>query len=217
MTGRITLISSISQSSDQVHITVLRSMQKLVRYPFIGVLIKFISQFTYQCLINKMFAHYLGKSMEVYIDDILVNSEKSNQHLQHLDKIFFGKFLEYLVSINEKEANPNSVKEILTCLLQETKKMYRSWLIGALHSAYSYHNPQIEAKASLISLKVIKTLSGQKNVIRLFNAWKNIWCPLFYSKVCQWEDLYLYLDVSRVAVAGSYFRVIPKTLPNLLC
>lgn len=45
---------------------------------------------TNQCLMNKMFSNYIGNKMfsiyirntiEVYIDDILIKANKSNQHL----------------------------------------------------------------------------------------------------------------------------------------
>ena len=41
---------------------------------------------TYQKLVNKMFTDYLGNTMEVYIDDILVKSLLAEQHLDHLAK-----------------------------------------------------------------------------------------------------------------------------------
>lgn len=39
---------------------------------------------TYQMLVNKMFADYLGDTMEVYIDEMLVKSLFAEQHLNHL-------------------------------------------------------------------------------------------------------------------------------------
>ena len=39
---------------------------------------------TYQRLVNKMFVDYLGDTMEVYIDDMLVKSLFVKQHLDHL-------------------------------------------------------------------------------------------------------------------------------------
>ena len=39
---------------------------------------------TYQRLVNKMFANYLGDTMEVYIDDMLVKSLLAEQQLDHL-------------------------------------------------------------------------------------------------------------------------------------
>ena len=42
----------------------------------------------YQRLVNKMFSDYLGKTMEVYIDDMLVKSLSTEQHLDHLRQAF---------------------------------------------------------------------------------------------------------------------------------
>lgn len=81
---------------------------------------------TYQRLVTKMFAHQLGKSMEVYIDDMLVKSASQDDHVVHLTDCFAilneygmklnptkcsfevpsGEFLGYLVTERGIEANP---------------------------------------------------------------------------------------------------------------
>ncbi|OAO96594.1 hypothetical protein AXX17_AT4G08320 [Arabidopsis thaliana] len=43
---------------------------------------------TYQRLVNKMFHEHLGKTMEVYIDDMLVKSLKKEDHVKHLEECF---------------------------------------------------------------------------------------------------------------------------------
>ena len=43
---------------------------------------------TYQCLVNEMFSQHIGKTMEVYIDDMLVKSLLAEQHLEHLSQAF---------------------------------------------------------------------------------------------------------------------------------
>ena len=43
---------------------------------------------TYQRLVNKMFRELIGKTMEVYIDDILVKSIKAADHIAHLEEAF---------------------------------------------------------------------------------------------------------------------------------
>ncbi|XP_024013058.1 uncharacterized protein LOC112087264 [Eutrema salsugineum] len=43
---------------------------------------------TYQRLVNKMFADQLGKTMEVYIDDMLVKSLEEKDHIAHLRECF---------------------------------------------------------------------------------------------------------------------------------
>ena len=37
---------------------------------------------------NVMFVEYLGKIMEVHVDDILVKSLKAEEHVGHLEKVF---------------------------------------------------------------------------------------------------------------------------------
>ena len=43
---------------------------------------------TYQRMVNKMFSQQIGKTVKVYIDDMLVKSSKSDQHLEHLEEAF---------------------------------------------------------------------------------------------------------------------------------
>lgn len=43
---------------------------------------------TYQRLVNKMFAKQIGKTMEVYVNNMLVKSAKARQHIEHLGKMF---------------------------------------------------------------------------------------------------------------------------------
>nr|XP_016480829.1 PREDICTED: RNA-directed DNA polymerase homolog [Nicotiana tabacum] len=43
---------------------------------------------TYQRLVTKMFKEQLGKTMEVYIDDMLVKSTKKEDHIGHLKEAF---------------------------------------------------------------------------------------------------------------------------------
>ena len=42
----------------------------------------------YQRLVNKIFAHLIGKTMEVYIDDMLVKSLFKTNHVEHLREAF---------------------------------------------------------------------------------------------------------------------------------
>ncbi|KAL2253131.1 UNVERIFIED_CONTAM: Retrovirus-related Pol polyprotein from transposon opus [Sesamum indicum] len=88
---------------------------------------------TYQRLVNRMFGDLLGKTMEVYVDDMLVKSKRSQDHLADLaqafaimrlygmklnpDKCTFGvgggKFLGYMVSERGIEANPEKIQAIM--------------------------------------------------------------------------------------------------------
>ena len=88
---------------------------------------------TYQRLVNKMFTDYLGDTMEVYIDDMLIKSLHADQHLDHLSQAFevlqkynmklnptkcsfgvvAGKFLGFMVTQHGIEANPDQIQSVL--------------------------------------------------------------------------------------------------------
>ena len=44
---------------------------------------------TYQRLVTKMFRPLLGKTMEVYIDDMLINSKERLDHTNYLQQAFY--------------------------------------------------------------------------------------------------------------------------------
>ena len=56
---------------------------------------------TYQRLMNKMFAHQIGRNVQVYVEDILVKSLREDDHLDDLQETF-----DTLWSYNMK-LNPN--------------------------------------------------------------------------------------------------------------
>ncbi|XP_024197310.1 uncharacterized protein LOC112200500 [Rosa chinensis] len=88
---------------------------------------------TYQRLVNSMFEEVIGTIMEVYVDDMLVKSLTSEDHVTNLSIVFaiilrngmrlnpqkciFGvevrKFLGYIISHRGIEANPEKVQAIL--------------------------------------------------------------------------------------------------------
>ena len=87
---------------------------------------------TYQRMMTRMFEPQLGKSIEVYIDDMVVKSKIVSEHVGDLRNIFdilrkhelclnaskcsFGvrldKFLGYMVTHRGIEVNPNQIKAI---------------------------------------------------------------------------------------------------------
>ncbi|GFZ06817.1 hypothetical protein Acr_18g0009870 [Actinidia rufa] len=88
----------------------------------------------YQRLVNKMFRELIGKTMEVYIDDMLVKSLKAADHIAYLEEafdilrkhrmmlnpskcifgVFSGKFLEFLVTKRGIEVNPDQIQALLS-------------------------------------------------------------------------------------------------------
>ena len=83
----------------------------------------------YQRLMNKMFAHQIGRNVHVYVDDMLVKSLHENDHLNDLQETFdtlqsynmklnpskcafrvtAGKFLGFMVSQRGIEVNSEKV------------------------------------------------------------------------------------------------------------
>ena len=88
---------------------------------------------TYQRLVNHMFRPQIGRNVEVYVDDMLVRSQDEKIHLDDLQETFdtlkqynmklnpskcafevsSEKFLGFMVSHREIEANPDKIQAIL--------------------------------------------------------------------------------------------------------
>jgi len=88
---------------------------------------------TYQRLVNRMFENQFDRTMEVYIDDMLVKFTQAADHIAHLRQCFevlnkynmklnpakctfgvtSGEFLGYLVTQHGIEANPKQISAII--------------------------------------------------------------------------------------------------------
>ena len=82
---------------------------------------------------NKMFAHQIGRNVQVYMDDMLVKSIREDNHLDNLKETFdtlrsynmklnpnkcafgvtAGKFLGFIVSQRGIEVNPDKIMAIM--------------------------------------------------------------------------------------------------------
>ncbi|KAL2226624.1 UNVERIFIED_CONTAM: Retrovirus-related Pol polyprotein from transposon [Sesamum indicum] len=128
---------------------------------------------TYQRLVSKMFGDLLGKIMEVYVDDMLVKSKRSQDHLADLaqafgimrsygmklnpDKCTFGvgrgKFLGYMVSERGIEANPEKIQAIINLRSPTTIKEVQK-LTGKIASLSGFISQS--ADRSLLFFKVLR-------------------------------------------------------------
>ena len=95
---------------------------------------------TYQRLMNHVLQDHIGKNVEVYVDDIIVKSQKSEQHARDLEQILdtldkykiklnpdkcvfgvkAGKFLGFMISHRGIEANPEKMEAILNMKAPKT-------------------------------------------------------------------------------------------------
>src|SRR5574338_956581 len=101
---------------------------------------------TYQRLVNRMFKDQLGRTMEVYVDLMLVKSRRSNDHIRDLAEMFdilrfygmkinplkcsfgvaSGKFLGFIVNARGIEANPEKIQAIRDVQAPRTIKQVQS-------------------------------------------------------------------------------------------
>ena len=106
---------------------------------------------TYQRLVTKMLELLLGKTMEVYIDDMLVKSKERSDHTEHVQDAFellkaydmklnpskctfgvsAGRFLGFMVTQRGIEGNPSQLKAILKSPAPTSRKGVQQ-LIGRL-------------------------------------------------------------------------------------
>ena len=97
---------------------------------------------TYQRMMTKMFKPQLGRSIEVYIDDMVVKSKVVFEHVEDLTNIFeilrehklrlnaskcsfgvgSGKFLGYMVTHRGIKVNPDQIKTINNLQLPRNPK-----------------------------------------------------------------------------------------------
>ncbi|XP_010480879.1 PREDICTED: uncharacterized protein LOC104759673 [Camelina sativa] len=155
---------------------------------------------TYQRLVNRMFASQLGRTMEVYIDDMLVKSAQAADHVAHLKQCFeilnkysmklnpakctfgvtSGEFLGYLVTKRGIEANPKQISAIINL---PSPRNTRELLRGNKRFEW-------DEKCELAFTQLKDYLSS----------------PPVLAKPEQGETLYLYIAISCSAVSGVLVR-----------
>ncbi|KAM2838168.1 hypothetical protein COP1_029919 [Malus domestica] len=134
---------------------------------------------TYQRLVNSMFTEQIGKSMEVYVDDMLVKSKHVEQHITNLSETFTilkwyrmrlnpnkyalgvgsGKFLGFMINQRGIEANPEKIKAILDMKEPITSKDIQS-LTGKVATLTRFIS-----KATDRCAHFFKALKGSKKYI----------------------------------------------------
>ena len=149
---------------------------------------------TYQRLVNCMFHNQIRRNTEVYVDDRLVKSRQTVNHLANLEETFntlwkynmklnpskcmlvvpYGKFLGFIMSQRRIEANPDKVRAIIEMSPPTNVKDVQrlSGRIAALNKFVWSTNK------CLPFFKLLKkNLSGKMNVLRLLKVWNNTWWP----------------------------------------
>ncbi|XP_075074426.1 uncharacterized protein LOC142162025 [Nicotiana tabacum] len=182
----------------------------------------------YQRLVTKMFQEHLGKTMEVYIDDMLVKSQQIGDHIQYLtdtfqilrkfsmklnpEKCAFGvsssKFLGFLVSNHGIEVNPAHIKVIeeIPNILTSKKEVQRlTRRIAALGRFISKSSEK--CFKFLLALKKHNQFEWPEECQQALKNLKTYLSnPPFLAKSKDGKKLFVYLAVSEVAVSVVLVR-----------
>ncbi|XP_075112531.1 uncharacterized protein LOC142182266 [Nicotiana tabacum] len=183
---------------------------------------------TYYSLVTKILQEHLGKTFEVYIDDMLVKSQQAGDHIQHLSDIFqilrkfnmklnpekcefgvlAGKFLGFLVSNCGIEVNPAQIKAIeeIPDILTSKKEVQR--LTERIPALGRFVSKSLEK-----CFKFFSSLKKQNQFEwseECQQALKNLKAylsnPPLLAKPKDGEKLLIYLTVSKVVVSAVLVR-----------
>ena len=174
-----------------------------------------------------MFKEQIGKTMEVYVDDMLIKSKITADHFAHLSDAFailrkyrmklnplkctFGvaseKFLGFIVNHKGIKANPEKIQALIDMRSPSRTKEVQS-LIGRV-AALSRFISRVTDKCFPFfhSLKGSKRFLWYDKCEQAFRALKEYLSkPLLLSKPAEGEPLYLYLAVTEYAISGALVR-----------
>uniref|UniRef100_A0A2N9H2R1 Uncharacterized protein n=1 Tax=Fagus sylvatica TaxID=28930 RepID=A0A2N9H2R1_FAGSY len=182
---------------------------------------------TYQRMMTTMFGDHIGKTVEVYIDDMLVKSTRGEDHLVHLREVFeilrrdelrlnaskclfgvrSGKFLGHVISSRGIEANPDQISALIS--LEEpknTKQVQRlTGMVAALNRFISRSADKCRPFFRLLGKKR-KFLWDRDCSDAFQNIKAYLSSPPCLSIPSPGEPLYLYLAVSEHAVSAVLVR-----------
>ena len=171
---------------------------------------------TYQHLVNIMFKEQIGKTMEVYIDDMLVKSKVASDHVAHLTDTFrilrtyhmklnplkcafgvaSGKFLGFMV-------NQRGIEAALLDIRSSSKTKEVQSLTGRVVALNRFI-----LKATNKCLPFFESLKGNKRFLwddkceQVFRVLKeHLGKSPQLSKPVEGEPLFLYLAVSEHAIS----------------
>ena len=166
---------------------------------------------TYQRMMTKMFEPQLGRSIEVYINDMVVKIKVVSEHVGDLANIFeilmrhklrlnaskcsfgvgSGKFLGYMVTHRGIEVNPDQIKAINK--LQSPRSPKEVQKLTGMTAALNRFISRSADSADLSSFYCTngKDLSGPRGVPWHFGSLKNIYLSHPLCPVLWWMSFFL--------------------------
>ena len=182
---------------------------------------------TYQKMVTKIFQPRIDKSMEVYIDDMLVKSKERPDHTRNLQETFellqrhnmklnplkctfgvsSGKFLGFMVTKRGIEANPIQLKAIMNSQAPTFEKgvqqlTSRLAALGLFISHFTYR-----LKPSFTTLKGSQQAGWNQEWDHAPTPIKQYLTePPALASPEAGDTLYLYLAVSEISVSVALFK-----------
>ncbi|XP_022871800.1 uncharacterized protein LOC111390913 [Olea europaea var. sylvestris] len=182
---------------------------------------------TYQRLVNSMFFQQIGKTMEVYVDDMLVKSIKAKDHCRYQTEMFdilrkygmklnprkcgfgvsSGRFLGYIVNNRGIEANPEKIQAVIQ-MKSPTKPREVQSLTGRVAILSRFISKFTDrCKPFFDTLRGGKKFEWTKECQDAFNELKRqLARPPLLSKPKASEALKLYLSISEHAISSVLTR-----------
>ncbi|XP_022851304.1 uncharacterized protein LOC111373062 [Olea europaea var. sylvestris] len=178
---------------------------------------------TYQKLINKVFADLIGKTIEAYVDDMVVKSKQVDDHITDLEEVFStlrkynmklnptkcafgvasGKFLGFMITNRGIEANPDKIQALIS---MEAPKSERD--IQKLTGRVAALN-RFVSRATDKCFPFFKVLRGHNSFewndecdLAFQQLKQTLAVPPVLAKPEPGDTLFLYLAVSQNAVSG---------------
>ncbi|XP_029148352.1 uncharacterized protein [Arachis hypogaea] len=178
---------------------------------------------TYQRLMNKIFSELMGKTVEVYVDDILAKTARPDDLLDDLNGVFSslrqhgmrlnplkcafameaGKFLGFMITQRGVEANPEKCQAILQMKSPGCLKDVQR-LAGRLTALSRFLGASAARALPFFNLmRKGMTFEWTSACEEAFNHFKEILAaPPVLGKPKAGEPLYLYLSVTEEALAA---------------
>ena len=191
---------------------------------------------TYQRLVNMMFKDQIGKTMEVYVDDMLVKSKRDIDHVAHLSEMFeilrkyrmklnpqkcvfgveSGKFLGFMVNHRGIEANPAKIKALLDMKSPDTIKQVQS-LTGRIATLNRF-----VSKSSEKCKEFFKAIKGASKDFEwteecedaFIKIKKHLGEPPLLAKPQEAETFVLYLAVSDYSISAVLEKKMRRGSPR---
>ncbi|RDX96548.1 Retrovirus-related Pol polyprotein from transposon 17.6, partial [Mucuna pruriens] len=186
---------------------------------------------TYQCLMDKIFKDIMGDSIEVYVDDMVVNSTEAKRHCEALGRVFgilrthqlrlnpekcsfgvhAGKFLGFMLTERGIQANPEKCQAVIRMRNPQNVKEVQQ-LMGRITTLSRFISQLAEtAKPIFGTLKKAESFIWAQECEEAFLRFKAMLAsPPVLTRPAEGIPLQLYISVSDTTGAELRYQKIEK-------